>query len=182
MPNSRLSKFISLILRHKPEEIGISLDSNGWAKVDELITGINKSGRKITLKDLEEIVATDEKGRYSFNENKTLIRANQGHSVNVDVELKECIPPNELYHGTASRFLSSIMSNGIKPMSRLYVHLSKDVQTAISVGARHGKCVVLVIDTKKMVKDGIKFYLSANNVWLVDHVDYRYIKEIKYNL
>lgn len=182
MSKKNLSVFISLILRHKPEEIGITLDKNGWASVDELLNGINETGRKITFEDLEEIVKTDEKCRYSFNENKTLIRANQGHSIKVDIELKECIPPNELYHGTASRFLSSIMSNGIKPMSRLYVHLSKDIPTAISVGARHGKCVVLVIDTKKMVKDGIKFYLSFNNVWLVDHVDYRYIKEIKYNL
>lgn len=182
MSKKNLSVFISLILRHKPEEIGITLDKNGWASVDELLDGINKTGRKITFEDLEDIVKTDNKSRYSFNEDKTLIRANQGHSIKVDVELKECIPPNELYHGTASRFLSSIMSNGIKPMSRLYVHLSKDVSTAISVGARHGKCVVLVIDTKKMVKDGVKFYLSSNNVWLVDHIDYKYIKEIKYNL
>lgn len=182
MPNSKLSKFISLILRHKPEEIGISLDSNGWAKVDELIAGINKSGRKITLKDLEEIVATDEKGRYSFNKNKTLIRANQGHSVNVDVELEELTPPGVLYHGTASRFLDSIMNSGIKPMSRLYVHLSKDLPTAIKVGSRHGKCVVLVIDTKKMSKDGVKFYLSSNGVWLTKHIDCSYIKDIKYDL
>ena len=182
MPNSKLSKFISLILRHKPEEIGISLDNNGWAKVDELIAGINKSGRKITLKDLEEIVATDEKGRYSFNESKTLIRANQGHSVNVDVELDELTPPSVLYHGTASRFLDSIMSSGIKPMSRLYVHLSKDLPTAIKVGSRHGKCVVLVIDTKKMSKDGVKFYLSSNGVWLTKHIDCSYIKDIKYDL
>lgn len=182
MSNKNLSVFISLILRHKPEEIGITLDANGWAKVDDLLRGINNSGRKITFELLEEIVKTDNKSRYSFNEDKTLIRANQGHSIKVDVELKEATPPDILYHGTASRFLKSIMSNGIKPMSRLYVHLSKDVCTAISVGARHGKCVVLVIDTKSMVKDGVKFYLSSNNVWLVDYVDYKYIKEIKYNL
>lgn len=174
--DKRLSVFISLILRHKPEEIGISLDEHGWANVEELINGINNSGRKINMEILEEIVRTDDKKRYSFNENKTLIRANQGHSIPVDVELKEAVPPKVLYHGTATRFLDSISKQGIKSMSRLYVHLSDNIVTAIKVGMRHhGKCVVLVIDADKMYNDGWKFYLSENGVWLTDYVDWKYV-------
>ena len=179
MGKDKLSIFISLILRHKPDTIGITLDSHGWANVKELIDGINKTGRKIDMEILEEIVRTDNKGRYSFNEDKTLIRANQGHSIHVDVELKEAIPPSILYHGTSTRFLDNIRQKGIKPMSRLYVHLSKDLETAIKVGNRHGLCVVLIIDTEKMVKDGIKFYISENGVWLTKYVDSKYIKRIK---
>ena len=180
MSKDRLSVFISLILRHKPEEIGIALDKHGWANVKELIAGINNTGRKIDMETLEEIVRTDNKGRYSFNENKTLIRANQGHSIHVDVELKEVTPPDILYHGTATKSLDGIKQQGIKSMSRLYVHLSKVLETAIKVGDRHGKCVVLAIDTKRMFDDGIKFYLSENGVWLTKYVDWKYVKEIKY--
>lgn len=180
MSKDKLSIFISLILRHKPETIGITLDNHGWANVKDLITGINNSGRKIDMATLEEIVRTDNKGRYSFNENKTLIRANQGHSVPVDVELKEVAPPDALYHGTATKSLDSIKKQGIKSMSRLYVHLSADLETAIKVGDRHGNCVVLVINTKKMLEDGIKFYRSENGVWLTKHIDWQYVKEIRY--
>ena len=169
-----LSKYISLILRHKPEAAGIQLDEHGWANVDELIAGINSSGRNIDMDDLVEIVRTDNKGRYSFNEDKTLIRANQGHSIPVDVELKETVPPEYLYHGTASRFMDSISKDGLKPMSRLYVHLSQDIETALKVGKRHGDPVVLRIYSKTMHEDGIKFYLSENGVWLVDRVDAKY--------
>ena len=176
MSKDKLSVFISLILRHKPSEIGITLDNHGWADVNELIDGINRSGRSIDMKLLEEIVKTDNKGRYSFNEDKTLIRANQGHSIPVDVGLKEVIPPDILYHGTAMRFIDSIKQQGIKSMSRLYVHLSKDLDTAIKVGNRHGKSVVLRIDTKKMFEEGIKFYLSENGVWLTKFVDWKYVK------
>lgn len=171
----KLSVFISLILRHKPETIGIQLDEHGWANIDELINGINNSGRKINMEILEEIVRTDNKQRYSFNENKTLIRANQGHSIPVDVELKEQQPPKVLYHGTASRFLDSIIQDGLKPMSRLYVHLSSDMETAMKVGKRHGEPVVLKIQSEEMYKDGIKFYLSENGVWLTKSVDKKYI-------
>lgn len=172
----KLSVFISLVLRHKPDAAGIQLDEHGWANVDELINGINNTGRNINMDMLEEIVRTDNKQRYSFNDNKTLIRANQGHSIPVDVELEEKEPPEILYHGTASRFLYPIMRDGLKPMSRLYVHLSKDVDTAIKVGKRHGKPVVLKIDAKKMYEDGIKFYLSQNGVWLTKYVDIRYME------
>lgn len=171
----KLSVFISLVLRHKPDAAGISLDEHGWANVDELLNGINNTGRKIDMNILEEIVRTDNKERYSFNEDKTLIRANQGHSIPVDVELKEQQPPKYLYHGTADRFLNSIMAEGLKPMSRLYVHLSKNEETAVKVGKRHGKPVVLKIKAEEMWNDGVKFYLSQNGVWLTRYVDKRYI-------
>lgn len=178
MKKDRLSVFISLILRHKPEEIGITLDKHGWANVKELIDGINKTGRKIDMETLEGIVQTDDKGRYSFNEDKTMIRANQGHSVHVDVELKETTPPKILYHGTSTKALDNIKNQGIKSMSRLYVHLSGDLETAINVGGRHGNCVVLSIDTEKMYQDGVKFYLSKNGVWLTKYIDWKYVKDV----
>lgn len=170
-----LSKFISLILRHKPDTIGISLDEHGWADVDELIGGIRKTGKHIDIEILKEIVKTDRKGRYSFNEDGTRIRANQGHSIRVDVELKETAPPDVLYHGTAKRFTAGIMEKGICPMSRLYVHLSKDMDTAVNVGRRHGEPAVFRINTKKMKEDGIRFFLSENGVWLTEYVAPEYI-------
>lgn len=171
-----LSKFISLILRHKPEAAGIALDEHGWANVDELLAGINDSGREINIETLDNIVASDEKQRYSFNENKTLIRANQGHSIPVDVELKEVEPPEILYHGTAERFLDSIVEQGLMPMSRLYVHLSADMETAVKVGRRHGKEVVLQVKAGEMFRDGVKFYLSQNGVWLTEKVEAKYLE------
>jgi putative RNA 2'-phosphotransferase len=176
---TKISRFISLILRHKPDAIGIELDQHGWADVRELIDGINATGKNIDMEMLEEIVKTDSKQRYTFNEDKTLIRANQGHSVHVDVELKEQEPPEVLYHGTASRFVESILQDGLKPMNRLYVHLSKDIDTAIKVGKRHGDPVILKIYSKKMYDDGVKFYLSENGVWLTKCVDTIYIKIIE---
>ncbi len=170
-----LSRFLSLILRHKPWVIGITLDEHGWADVDELIPGINHSGREIDMELLEEIVAEDEKGRYSFSEDKRLIRANQGHSIPVDVELEEKCPPDVLYHGTATRFIDSIKEQGIRSMSRLYVHFSLDQDTAVKVGRRHGKPQVLTVDAKRMYNDGIKFYLSHNGIWLTKYVAPEYI-------
>lgn len=174
--NDRLSIFISLVLRHQPDAAGIQLDEHGWADVSELIRGVNNTGRRIDMEVLEEIVRTDNKQRYSFNEDKTLIRANQGHSVPVDVELEEQQPPQFLYHGTADRFLDSIMREGLKPMSRLYVHLSKDIETAMKVGKRHGKPVVLRVSSGEMYQDGHQFYLSKNGVWLTKRVDQKYIE------
>ena len=175
MKNSdKLSVFISLVLRHKPDAAGIALDEHGWANVDDLLVGVNHSGRKINMEILEEIVKTDSKQRYSFNQDKTLIRANQGHSVLVDVELKEQEPPEFLYHGTAAGFLKSIEAEGLKPMSRLYVHLSNDVGTALTVGKRHGEAVLLKIYSGDMYKNGEKFYLSENGVWLTKAVDAKY--------
>lgn len=174
----KLSVFISLVLRHKPEATRITLDEHGWANVDELINGINNTGRKIDMTMLEEIVKTDNKQRYSFNEDKTLIRANQGHSIPVDVELNQQEPPELLYHGTASKFLDNIMTEGLKPMSRLYVHLSKDVETAKKVGKRHGNPVVLKVYSRQMNRDGVEFYLSENGVWLTKKVDAEYLEQI----
>ena len=171
------SRFISLILRHKPSEIGIELDEHGWANVAELIEGINKK-QPFDMAQLEEIVASDDKQRYSFNEDKTLIRANQGHSIPVDVELKESLPPDILYHGTGEKYVSSINDMGLIPKSRLYVHLSKDMETAVNVGKRHGKPVIYVVDSKKMAADGYKFYLSVNNVSLTNKVPVEYLRMI----
>lgn len=172
----KLSKFISLILRHNPDAANITLDEHGWADVEKLLSGMNDTGRRIDMEILEEIVAADSKQRYSFNQDKTLIRANQGHSIPVDVELKEQEPPEFLYHGTAARFLDAIFNDGLKPMSRLYVHLSKDTETALKVGKRHGDPVVLKIYSRDMYKDGYKFYLSENGVWLTEKVDVKYFE------
>lgn len=171
----KLGKFISLILRHNPSVIGITLDKNGWADVDKLINGINMTGRKINFETLKRIVQTNDKKRYSFNSDMTKIRANQGHSINVDVELKECQPPEFLYHGTATRFTKSIFKEGLKKQTRQYVHLSIDIETAKKVGIRHGFPKVIKILSGEMYKNGYKFYLSENNVWLTDNVPVKYI-------
>ena len=173
------SKFISLILRHKPETIGISLDEHGWADVQELIAGINASGNhQLDMELLEEIVRTDEKQRYSFNEDHTLIRANQGHSIPVDVELEEMIPPAILYHGTGEKYVASIDREGLIPKSRLYVHLSSDEETARKVGSRHGKPVIYTVDCAAMTADGYQFFLSANHVWLTKAVPAGYLTKL----
>ena len=169
------SKFVSLILRHKPEEIGITLDEHGWANVDELIAGIAKT-QPFDMSMLEEIVRTDEKQRYSFNEDKTLIRANQGHSIPVDVELEQKTPPEILYHGTGEKYASSIEKQGLVPKSRLYVHLSSDYDTAVKVGSRHGKPVVYTVAAGEMQENGYAFYLSVNGVWLTKSVPLQYLK------
>ena len=157
----RIGKFLSLILRHDPDKIGLELDEQGWANV----------------KDLIEIVETNDKQRYSFNEKRNKIRANQGHSIDIDLALSPVEPPEFLYHGTATRFLSSIMEQGIIKGSRQHVHLSKDKETATKVGSRHGKVIVLTIMTGKMHQDGILFYQSDNGVWLTDYVDVKYISK-----
>ena len=172
------SRFVALILRHKPQVIGISLDEHGWARVDELINGIAKT-RPFNIAMLEEIVRTDNKQRYSFNVDKTLIRANQGHSIPVDVELEEKIPPKMLWHGTGEKYVESIDENGLLPKTRLYVHLSGDYDTAVKVGSRHGKPVVYEVDTEKMQKDGFIFYQSVNGVWLTKRVLPEYFKKMK---
>ncbi|MBP3809309.1 MAG: RNA 2'-phosphotransferase [Clostridiales bacterium] len=168
------SKFISLILRHKPEAIGITLDEHGWANVNELIEGISKT-QPIDMATLEQIVAEDEKQRYSFNEDKTLIRANQGHSIPVDVELEEKEPPEFLYHGTGEKYVASIDVQGLIPKSRLYVHLSSDSDTAKKVGQRHGSPVIYVVNSGRMFRDGYIFYQSVNGVWLTKKVPLHYL-------
>ncbi len=177
MSDNSTSKFISLILRHKPETIGISLDEHGWAGVDELIKGVSKT-HPLTRESLEEIVRTDEKQRYSFNEDHSLIRANQGHSIPVGVELEKKKPPKFLYHGTGVKFVASIERQGLIPKSRLYVHLSSDHETAIKVGSRHGKPVVYQVNAEQMDADGLSFYRSVNGVWLTKSVPVQYLKRI----
>lgn len=178
MANYRdLSKFISLILRHKPEVIGISLDEHGWANVDELLAGIRQT-RPIDMEMLEEIVRTDEKQRYTFNEDHTCIRANQGHSIQVDVELEEAKPPEYLFHGTGRKHVESIDQTGLIPKSRLYVHLSGDQETAIKVGKRHGDPVIYKVAAGAMARDGHKFWKSANGVWLTKRVLPEYLEKV----
>lgn len=169
---------MSLILRHKPEVIDISLDRHGWASVEKLIDGINKTdGYSIDMQMLEEIVRTDNKQRYSFNEDHTLIRANQGHSINVDVELVEKEPPEILFHGTGEKFVEVIRKEGLIPKSRLYVHLSKDEETAEKVGSRHGKPHIFTVKSGEMFRAGYKFYISENGVWLTKSVPAGYLEE-----
>ena len=172
-----LSKYISLILRHHPEKIGITLDEHGWADVEELMNGISRT-QTIDREILEEIVATDEKQRYSFNEDHSKIRANQGHSIPVDVQLKETEPPEILYHGTGEKYVSSIEKQGLLPKSRLFVHLSADTKTAEKVGMRHGKPVIYLIMAGEMHHEGYPFYLSANGVWLTEKVPWKYMQKI----
>lgn len=179
MRNNKTSQFIALILRHKPETIGITLDEHGWANVQELIDGINATGKHhLNMELLEEIVRLDEKQRYSFNEDRSLIRANQGHSIPVDVDLRETLPPKVLYHGTGEKYVPSIDEQGLIPKSRLYVHMSADKETAKTVGSRHGRPVIYEIDCKSMSEDGYRFYLSENHVWLTKAVPAKYLKKL----
>ncbi|MBQ3455602.1 MAG: RNA 2'-phosphotransferase [Synergistaceae bacterium] len=179
--HSSLSRLLSKILRHEPEIAGITLDSHGWAKVSELIEGVNKI-RPIDIETLKEIVATDRKGRYSLSEDGEFIRANQGHSVEVDVELEEREPPELLYHGTSQENARIITTEGLKPMTRLYVHLSKDYPTAVSTGRRkgdHKHPFVFTVKAGEMFRDGHKFFISANEVWQVKFVPPQYLEEYK---
>lgn len=174
---TRLSRFLSLILRHKPETIGITLDAHGWADVKELMDGVNRSGRKIDRELLEHIVAADEKGRYVFSEDGNRIRACQGHSLDVDMQFTAARPPEFLYHGTAERFTAQIERDGLTPKTRQYVHLSLDRETAVNVGSRHGKPVVYTIHAREMHQAGLTLYCSENNVWLTDNVPPKYLSK-----
>lgn len=173
---TELSKYLSLILRHKPEVIGITLDEHGWADVEEQIGGIAET-KEFSMEILEEIVEKDNKQRYSFNEDKTLIRANQGHSVPVDVELEKAEPPEYLWHGTGEKYVSSIDKMGLVPKSRLYVHLSKDKETAVNVGKRHGRPIIYKVKSQDMIKKGYDFYLSKNGVWLTKKVPVEFMEK-----
>lgn len=173
-----LGKYIALILRHKPEVIGIALDEHGWANVQELIDGIDKD-YDFDMSKLEEIVERDTKQRYSFNMDKTLIRANQGHSIPVDVELEKKMPPDVLYHGTAVKYEVAIDAQGLIPKSRLYVHLSADIDTATNVGKRHGKPVIYKVLAGNMQNEGYDFFLSANGVWLTKRVPAEFLDKIE---
>lgn len=173
---TKISKYMSLILRHRPEVIGLTLDSHGWADVRELIRGIKAKYPDFSREMLEEIVESDEKQRYSFDQNGMRIRANQGHSVHVDVDMEEMDPPEILYHGTGRKSLSSILEKGLLPGNRLFVHLSKDTETARKVGARHGDPVIFIVHAGQMAKDGYTFRLSANGVWQIPEVPVKYLE------
>lgn len=174
----KISKFVSLVLRHKPENIGLTLSKDGWANVHELIEKIKATGRNINKDILERVVLYNDKKRFSFNENHTLIRANQGHSIDVDLGFEEKEPPEILFHGTSIDNIDSIKKEGIKKMNRLHVHLSLTEDIAKKVGERHGKPIIIKINSKQMYEDGIKFYLSENKVWLCYYVDSKYIIDI----
>lgn len=178
MDLNNISKYMSLILRHKPDVIGIELDEHGWANVNDLISGIEKDNHGFNFELLEEIVRSDSKQRYSFNDDKSFIRANQGHSINVDVELKEKEPPEYLYHGTGEKYVKSINQDGLIPKSRLYVHLSKDIKTAENVGKRHGKEIIYRINSGRMYRNGYKFYLSENGIWLTKEAPVKYLEMV----
>lgn len=175
---TKLSRFISLILRHQPQSAGIELEYNGaWADTKKLIDGINRTGKyKIDMEILEKIVAEDDKQRYSFSEDKSKIRANQGHSVDVNMGFTEKVPPEILYHGTAERFADSILAEGLKKMTRQYVHLSADEETASKVGVRHGKLRIFKVLSGEMYRQGYKFYCSDNGVWLTNNVPANFLE------
>ncbi len=170
------SKFLSLILRHQPEVVDIQLDEQGWVDIDVLLNALNQKGRHINRSQLETIVLNNDKKRFTFNKDGSRIRANQGHSINIDLALKPQTPPDVLYHGTAVRFLNSIRQQGLVKRSRQHVHLSSDEETARKVGSRHGKPVILSIGAKQMHQDQYQFFLSKNGVWLTDHVPPQYIQ------
>ncbi|HEY8560233.1 MAG TPA: RNA 2'-phosphotransferase [Pyrinomonadaceae bacterium] len=173
---TKISKFLSLVLRHKPEEIGLTLEENGWVPVEKLIEACADRGRKFSLAELREVVETNEKKRFSFDETGEKIRANQGHSVEVEIEFEEKAPPAALYHGTAEKNLGIIFAEGLQKMARHHVHLSADTETARAVGARYGVPVILEIDAARMLDEGFKFYVSANGVWLTDAVPSEFLK------
>ncbi len=173
----KISKYLSRHLRHQPERIGISLEPGGWVKVDDLLTACKKNQFNISRQELELVIQNDKK-RFSFDETGTLIRANQGHSVQVDLQLESQVPPDVLYHGTGDKSVESILLQGLLKMSRHHVHLSDNIETAKKVGARHGKPVVLIVHAAKMYEEGFSFYCSDNGVWLVDNVPPEYLEKI----
>ncbi len=174
--HERLSRFLSYVLRHDPQAIGIELDAAGWADVEELVAAARRHGKQLERQTLVEIVERDEKRRYTLSADGQRIRANYGHSVPIRLALEPSRPPERLYHGTATRFLDSIMRQGLLPTGRQYVHLSLDVQTALQVGRRHGKPIVLVVDAGGMYADGFEFYCSAGGLWLVERVPVEYLR------
>jgi putative RNA 2'-phosphotransferase len=170
-----VSKFLSLVLRHQPETIGLTLDDNGWADVDELIRLANARGRRLTRQLIDRVVAENDKKRFAFSDDGARIRASQGHSVEVELDLPPAEPPVVLYHGTATRFLDSIRAIGLRPGTRQHVHLSRDEATAVNVGQRHGRPVVLTVRAGDMHAAGYKFFVSANGVWLTDRVPVEFV-------
>jgi putative RNA 2'-phosphotransferase len=173
---THISKFLSLVLRHKPETIGIQLDQNGWIDVDELISKSNKYGIQFDRETLNHIVETNSKKRFAFNDKLDKIRASQGHSLEIELGYKIQKPPEILFHGTSEKSVQSILDKGLEKRNRQHVHLSSDTETAIKVGQRHGKPIVFEILAEKMYNDKFEFYISENGVWLTDNVPAKYLK------
>lgn len=172
----KASKFLSLVLRHQPETIGIQLDAQGWVRVSDLLVALSNAKFSLSLDELQEVVRTSDKKRFSFSEDGELIRANQGHSIQIDLGYEQAIPPPVLFHGTAERFVASIQCQGLIKGQRHHVHLSTNTETALKVGQRYGRPVLLIISSERMSKEGYLFFRSANDVWLTDHVPVEYIE------
>ncbi|MEM6551105.1 MAG: RNA 2'-phosphotransferase [Planctomycetota bacterium] len=173
----QVSKSLSYVLRHRPDAIGIALDANGWVGVDELLAAFARDGKAYTRPLIDRVVAENDKQRFEFSDDGLRIRARQGHSVDVDLAYKPAVPPDVLYHGTATRNLASILEHGLLKAKRHHVHLSTDKATMLAVAMRHGKPVMLVIDAKRMHDDGHAFFVTGNRVWLTDHVPPVYLEQ-----
>lgn len=173
---TKISKFLSLILRHQPEVVGLSLEENGWIEVQKLIKACADYGKSFTFAELKSVVETNDKKRFAFNEDERKIRANQGHSIEIEIEFEKKLPPEILYHGTAEKNVGVIFAEGLKKMSRHHVHLSAETETATKVGMRYGKPVIFQVDTVAMIAEGFEFYVSANGVWLVEYVPPKFLK------
>src|SRR5262245_43206526 len=172
----RASKFLSLVLRHRPERVALTLDESGWADVDELLAALASAGIALTRDELFEVVETNDKQRFALSEDRRRIRASQGHSIEIDLAYPPATPPDVLFHGTAQKNLAKIRAEGLLRGQRQHVHLSTSEATAVAVGRRHGKPVVLSIDAARLTTDGHRFYISANGVWLIEHVPPDYIR------
>lgn len=176
---THISKFLSLVLRHKPETIGIELDQNGWTDVDTLLENSNSYGIKVDKDILKQIVETNSKKRFAFNETFDRIRASQGHSIEIELGYTSQKPPEILYHGTSEKSVQSILDKGLEKQSRQQVHLSADIETAIKVGKRHGKPFVFKVLAEQMYNDKFDFFISDNGVWLTDTVPTKYLEQLK---
>ena len=174
--HKHISKFLSLILRHNPGKIGLQLDENGWTNVDELLRKAQRHQPKLDVQLLKEIVETNDKKRFAFNDDETRIRANQGHSIEIDLKYKPIRPPEFLYHGTVAKFMEPIKEKGLLKMNRHHVHLSEERETATKVGSRRGKPIILTVRSGEMYTNGIDFFQSDNGVWLTDVVLLEYIE------
>jgi len=167
---AKISKFLSYILRHNPSAVDIQLDDQGWVNLDELVVACQAAGKDFTRDEVLDTVRQDEKQRYALSEDGKRIRANQGHSIEIDLAYTPSEPPETLFHGTATHFKGAILEEGLKKMGRHHVHLSSDQDTAVKVGSRHGKPLVLIVKAKEMSLGGHTFFVSANGVWLTEHV------------
>lgn len=174
---THISKFLSLVLRHQPETISIQLDQNGWTDVNELIEKANDYGIYFDKETLKHIVVTNSKKRFAFNDTLDKIRASQGHSIEIELGYTNQKPPTILFHGTAEKFVQSILDTGLEKRNRQHVHLSSDLETALKVGQRHGKPSIFKVLAEQMYNDNFQFYISDNGVWLTDNVPTKYLKQ-----